>query len=139
MTLEGLKAKVSEYDEALSLLAGSTGQIFVNAKNGMAGSHTVKLDGSVGAMGEASRIDVAMVNEDSGLNGLADRMAIKKIQDQNRKENEKAVKKLKEDFNQQNPKGQDILKLRLWEEQDGICPYSGEKIERVRLLENGYA
>lgn len=68
-----------------------------------------------------------------------DRMAIKKIQDQNRKENEKAVKKLKEDFNQQNPKGQDILKLRLWEEQDGICPYSGEKIERVRLLENGYA
>ena len=63
-----------------------------------------------------------------------DRMAIKKIQDQNRKENEKAVKKLKEDFNQQNLKGQDILKLRLWEEQDGICPYSGEKIERVRLL-----
>ena len=65
VTLEGLKAKVSEYDEALSLLAGSTGQIFVNAKNGMAGSHTVKLDGSVGAMGEASRIDVAMVNEDT--------------------------------------------------------------------------
>ena len=69
--LEGLKARTTAYEEALALLAGSTGRISVNVKNNAAGSHTVKLDGDVGAMGEASRIDVAMVNQDSGLNGLA--------------------------------------------------------------------
>ncbi|WP_156804657.1 autotransporter outer membrane beta-barrel domain-containing protein [Selenomonas sp. F0473] len=71
VTLEGLKAKVATYDDATALFTGSTGQIYVNAKDGSAGSHTVKLDGNVGAMGEASRIDVAMVNKDSGVNGLA--------------------------------------------------------------------
>ena len=71
VTLEGLNAKVAPNDDALALLAGSSGQIFVNAKDGAAGSHIVKIDGNVGAMGAASRIDVAMVNQDSGLNGLA--------------------------------------------------------------------
>ena len=71
VTLEGLKAKVATYDDATALFTGSTGQIYVNAKDGSAGSHTVKIDGNVGAMGEASRIDVAMVNKDSGVNGLA--------------------------------------------------------------------
>ena len=69
--LEGLKARTTAYEEALALLAGSTGRISVNVKNNTAGSHTVKLDGDVGAMGEASHIDVAMVNQNSGLNGLA--------------------------------------------------------------------
>ena len=64
VTLEGLKAKAATYDDATALFTGSTGQIYVNAKDGSAGSHTVKLDGNVGAMGEASRIDVAMVNKD---------------------------------------------------------------------------
>ena len=71
VTLEGLNAKVAPNDDALALLAGSSGQIFVNSKDGAAGSHIVKIDGNVGAMGAASRIDVAMVNQDSGLNGLA--------------------------------------------------------------------
>ena len=71
VTLEGLKAKVAAYDDAAALFTGSTGQIHVNAKDGSAGNKTVKIDGNVGAMGEASRIDVAMVNKDSGVNGLA--------------------------------------------------------------------
>ena len=71
VTLEGLKAKTAAYTEAIALLTGSTGQIYVNAKDGSAGSHTVKLDGNVGAMGETSRINVAMVNKDSGVTGLA--------------------------------------------------------------------
>ena len=73
VTLEGLKAKLIGVgtEETMALLAGSSGQIFVNTKNGAAGSHVVKLDGNVGAMGETSRIDVAMVNGDSGLHGLA--------------------------------------------------------------------
>ncbi len=71
VTLEGLKARVAAYNDAVALFTGTTGQIYVNAKDGSAGSNTVKLDGNVGAMGETSRIDVAMVNKDSGVNGLA--------------------------------------------------------------------
>ena len=71
VTLEGLKATVAGNRDAMALLAGSSGQIFANTQNGAAGSHVVKLDGNIGAMGEASRIDVAMVNGDSGLHGLA--------------------------------------------------------------------
>ena len=70
VTLEGLKAKVAKNNEAMALLAGSSGQIFVNAAGGTPGSHVVNLMGNVGAMGETSRIDVAMMNEDSGLKGL---------------------------------------------------------------------
>ncbi|MFC2729260.1 MAG: autotransporter outer membrane beta-barrel domain-containing protein, partial [Centipeda sp. (in: firmicutes)] len=71
VTLEGLKAKVAAYNDAAALFTGSSGQIYANVKEGTAGSNTVKIDGNVGAMGEASRIDVAMVNKDSGVNGLA--------------------------------------------------------------------
>ena len=71
VTLEGLKARVAAYNDAVALFTGTTGQIYVNAKDGSAGSNMVKLDGNVGAMGETSRIDVAMVNKDSGVNGLA--------------------------------------------------------------------
>ena len=72
VTLEGLKAKVNDRgDDSMSLLAGTSGQIFVNVKDAAAGSHTVNLIGNIGAMGEASRIDAAMVNQDSGLSGLA--------------------------------------------------------------------
>ena len=38
----------------------------------------------------------------------------------------------------ESPRGQDIVKMKLWQEQDGICVYSGEKIEISRLTEPGY-
>lgn len=87
--------------------------------------------------GSPAAVNIELARE-MGKNKI-DRNAIEKIQKNNRKRNEEVIKKLKEDFNLKTPKGQDILKLRLWNEQDGICPYSGEKINYNRLLEIGYA
>lgn len=66
-----------------------------------------------------------------------DRNKIKKSQDENAKRNESALQELKERVVDA-PSGQDIVKFKLWEEQGGVCPYSGEKIEIERLTEAGY-
>lgn len=50
--------------------------------------------------------------------------------------NEKVKKKIKE-LGISNPNGQDILKYRLWEEQDGRCLYSGKVIPLDQLFAHG--
>ncbi len=61
-----------------------------------------------------------------------DRETIKKYQEENRKRNEKVIEKIKELFGFE-PKGQDIIKFRLFEEQDGKCVYSRSPIN-INLL-----
>lgn len=69
-----------------------------------------------------------------------DRKEIEKRQEQNRAEREKAVAKFKEMFPHfvGEPKGKDILTLRLYEQQNGQCLYSGKSLDLARLLEKGY-
>lgn len=55
-----------------------------------------------------------------------DRSKIKKSQENNMKKNENALKIIKEYKN--NPTGQDIVKYKLWQEQQNICIYSGKNI-----------
>lgn len=69
---------------------------------------------------------------------LSERRKIQKIQDDNRKGNESAEKAIKENYNLDKVAGQDILKMRLYKSQNGICLYSGKVIEEKRLFENGY-
>ncbi len=69
---------------------------------------------------------------------LQERQQIEKDQEKGRKANEKSKKKLIEDFGIPNPRGGDVLKLRLWEEQNGRCLYTGQPIPYERLLEQGY-
>ena len=56
-----------------------------------------------------------------------ERNQILKKQEQNLKTNEKAIERIKE-LGKQNPTGQDIVKYKLWQEQDGRCVYSGNSI-----------
>ena len=65
-----------------------------------------------------------------------ERNRIKKEQDLNADNNEKLMTQLKEYYS--NPTGQDLVKFKLWQEQDGRCLYSGEYIEIERLCEPGY-
>lgn len=67
---------------------------------------------------------------------LNERNKIKKEQDLNADNNEKLMTQLKEYY--RNPTGQDLVKFKLWQEQDGRCLYSGEPIEIERLCEPGY-
>lgn len=57
-----------------------------------------------------------------------DRMDIKKRQDENNANNEKRVEKIKE-YGITNPTGQQIVKCKLYEEQNGKCLYCGKAIE----------
>ena len=67
-----------------------------------------------------------------------ERGKIEKEQKNNAEINEKVVKQLLSECGVESPRGQDIVKMKLWQEQDGICVYSGEKIEISRLTEPGY-
>ncbi|EXI62384.1 hypothetical protein MHD_08645 [Mannheimia granulomatis] len=69
-----------------------------------------------------------------------DRKEIEKRQEQNRAEREKAVDKFKELFPNfiGEPKAKDILTMRLYEQQNGQCLYSGKSLDLHRLLEKGY-
>ena len=75
--------------------------------------------------GEPDVINVELARELS--KNFADRQNIKKNQENNMQSNEKA----KEDIlklGKSNPTGQDIVKYKLWKEQDGTCVYSGKHI-----------
>ncbi|TGZ98334.1 type II CRISPR RNA-guided endonuclease Cas9 [Rodentibacter pneumotropicus] len=69
-----------------------------------------------------------------------DRKKLEKQQEDNRKQRESAVEKFKEMFPHfvGEPKGKDILKMRLYELQQAKCLYSGKPLELHRLLEKGY-
>lgn len=58
---------------------------------------------------------------------FADRQNIKKKQEQNMQNNDKAREEILK-LGKNNPTGQDIVKYKLWQEQDGICVYSGKHI-----------
>lgn len=67
-----------------------------------------------------------------------ERNDIKKKNEENRALNEKIKKRLEEDFKISNPTGIDIVKLKLYDEQNGIDPYSQKSFDINRLFEMGY-
>ena len=62
---------------------------------------------------------------------------IQREQDKNAARNERAAEQLRE-YMDGSPSGQDIVKFKLWEEQQGRCMYSDEPISLERLTEPGY-
>lgn len=57
----------------------------------------------------------------------------------NQAENERLKNEIIDNFKIK-PNGQDIIKLKLWHEQDdGICPYTGVRIKYENLFDDGYA
>lgn len=67
-----------------------------------------------------------------------ERKDIEKGQKENQAANERIMDRLRNEFHLMQPTGQDLIKLRLWEEQDGICPYSLKPIKIERLFDVGY-
>lgn len=69
---------------------------------------------------------------------FTDRKKIEKGQKENQAKNERIMDRLRNEFGIIQPTGRDLVKLKLWEEQDGICPYSLKAIELNRLFDVGY-
>lgn len=69
-----------------------------------------------------------------------DRRDLENRQEENRKQREKAIKEFKALFPNfvGEPKAKDILKMRLYYQQQAKCLYSGKPLELHRLLEKGY-
>ena len=67
-----------------------------------------------------------------------ERNEIDKKNKENRSVNEKIIKRLKEDFHLFDPKGQDIIQLKLYDEQNGFDPYTQKPFDIIRLFEPGY-
>ena len=69
-----------------------------------------------------------------------ERKAIEKQQEKNRLEKVRAAEHFKQLFPNYvgEPKAKDILKVRLYEQQQGKCLYSGKILDIKRLMEHGY-
>lgn len=67
-----------------------------------------------------------------------ERNKIEKEQKDNQAKNEKLMERLRNEFHLLKPTGQDLIKLKLWEEQDGRCPYSQKPISIEKLFDVGY-
>ena len=66
-----------------------------------------------------------------------DRQDIVKKNDENRAANDRAANQV-EEYKKAQATGEDIVKLKLYNEQDGRCLYSGESLDIARLFETGY-
>lgn len=66
-----------------------------------------------------------------------ERTALEKRRNENEKNNEKIKEYIKENFHFE-PKPFDIVKMKLWKEQDGKCAYSLKPIPAERLYEENY-
>lgn len=61
----------------------------------------------------------------------------RKDNEKRQKQNESVMEKIAE-IKGSRPTGQDLLKCRLYEEQNGVCLYSGQQLDAARLYEPGY-
>ncbi len=66
-----------------------------------------------------------------------ERIKTKRSMEENRKKNEKAMEHIRE-IKGDHATGLDLVKWKLYQEQDGICLYSGTHLDASRLFEPGY-
>ena len=57
----------------------------------------------------------------------------------NRAANERLMERLRTEYHCSNPTGQDLIKLKLFEEQGGVCAYSLKQMSLEHLFDNNYA
>lgn len=70
---------------------------------------------------------------------LQERNKARDSMEQNAAENERLMREIRENFHLLEPTGQDLVKYRLWKEQDHRCAYSLQYIAPEHLFEPGYA
>lgn len=84
---------------------------------------------------DAVRIELAREMHHS----IKERNRMKKRQEENREKNEQVKAQILETKAGDRVTGLDIVKFKLYQEQNGFCPYSGAEIKKERLYEPGYA
>ncbi len=89
-------------------------------------SQTIKvINAIILEYGSPQAVNIELAREMS--KDFDERRKIKSDMEAREKENDKVLSRVRE--YKPNPTGQDIVKFRLWEEQGGVCLYSGDKID----------
>lgn len=70
---------------------------------------------------------------------FTERNQAKKSMDDNRARNERLMERIRTEYGKEHPTGQDLVKLKLWDEQHGECAYSQRHISIEHLFEPDYA
>lgn len=70
---------------------------------------------------------------------FSERKKLEKEMGENRAKNERAMERIKTEFGKGSPTGLDLVKLKLYEEQAGVCAYSQKQMSMARLFEPNYA
>lgn len=70
---------------------------------------------------------------------FTERKKLEKSNKENRSRNERAMERIRSEFGKLNATGLDLVKLKLYEEQGGVCPYSQKQMSLAKLFEPGYA
>ena len=68
-----------------------------------------------------------------------ERNQIKKDQDENRARNERLMERIRTEYGKASPTGLDLVKLKLYEEQGGVCAYSQKQMSLEHLFDADYA
>ena len=71
--------------------------------------------------------------------GFQDRNTIKKEQEENRARNERLMNRIRDEYHKNSPTGLDLVKLKLFEEQGGVCAYSLKQMSLEHLFDSDYA
>lgn len=99
-------------------------------------SQTVKvINAIIQKYGSPQAVNIELAREMA--KNFKDRGSLEKEMTDRFNQNEKIKKRIQE-LGKQTPTGQDIIKYRLWEEQQGVCLYSGNKIPIEELFKPGY-
>lgn len=70
---------------------------------------------------------------------FAERNKLKKENEENRAKNQAVLERIQSEYGFHKASGQDIVKMKLYEEQSGVCAYSQKNLDIERLFEPGYA
>ena len=68
-----------------------------------------------------------------------ERNQMKRDQGENRRKNERIMERIRSEYGKENPTGLDLVKLKLFEEQGGVCAYSQKQMSLPHLFGPGYA
>ena len=70
---------------------------------------------------------------------FSERKKLEKEMDENRAKNERAMERIRNEYGKRDATGQDLVKLKLYEEQGGVCAYSQKQMSLARLFAPNYA
>lgn len=125
------KSKILKGEEIQNILNDITNPVVKRSV-----SQTIKVvNAIIRKFGSPQAINIELAREMSKT--FDERNKLKKQMDERFAENDKIKKQIQE-LGQTNPTGQDILKYRLWIEQQGYCVYSGKQIPLEELFAPGY-